>query len=152
MSSENVLPALENRSHWPHALWLNILDHTSWASHSTATIASIRSFSHKILFEVPFTTMYAAHCKFLFSWYLWSNVHFSCTDPKDQVHHTSHLYLPATNTTYWVIHPSSSELSFLYCSSLPDLIHFPYLSDHKPSAILDVPAVPQKSLFLILSL
>ena len=31
MSSENVLPALENRSHWPRALWLNILDHTSWA-------------------------------------------------------------------------------------------------------------------------
>lgn len=92
-------------------------------------IASIHSFNNRILFEVPFHTVHAAHCNFRFSWNLWSKVHFSATDPKDQVHRTSHLYLSATNTTHWVIHPSSSELLFLYCFMSLGLIHFPYLSD-----------------------
>ena len=92
-------------------------------------IASIYSFNNKILFKAPLHTIYSAHCNFLFSWNLWSNVHFSVTDHKDQVNHTSHFYLPATNTTHWVIHSSSSELLFLYCFMSPNLIHFPYLLD-----------------------
>lgn len=128
MSSKNVLPALENKSHWPHALWLNILDHTSWALPFNHSLHPFIHSTTKSYSKSHFTP-YMLPTNFLFSWNLWSNVHFSVTDHKDQVHHTSHLYLPATNTTHWVIHPSSSELLCLYCFMSPNLIHFPYLSD-----------------------